>query len=81
MISFLLLLFMTTTSTKKLFRKYHAYHKVIYLILILTTIHFVMAQKSLSLIQYAYLLGALIIVLAKIRQKSARWQHLSIKIS
>jgi len=55
MISFLLLLFMAVTSTKKLFRKYRKYHKVLYLVLAMTTIHFVMAQKSLSLEQYFYL--------------------------
>ena len=55
MISFLLLLFMAITSTKNLFRKYNKYHKVLYIVLILTTIHFTMAQKSLSLLQYGYL--------------------------
>ena len=68
MISFLLLLFMAITSTKKLFKKYHSYHKVLYLILTLTSIHFVMAQKSLSLIQYAYLCIIVILVIFKIRK-------------
>ena len=56
MISFLILLFMSITSTKKLFKKYNSYHKSLYLALILATIHFIMAQKSLSISQIFYLI-------------------------
>lgn len=55
MIAFLILLFMAITSTKKLFKKYNKYHKSLYLALILLTIHFIMAQKSLSIAQMFYL--------------------------
>ena len=55
MIGFIILLFMATTSTKKLFKKYNKYHRFIYLALILVTIHFVMAQKSLSIPQVFYM--------------------------
>lgn len=68
MISFILLFFMAATSTKKLFKKYNKYHKVLYIVLILTTIHFVMAQKSLSLLQYGYLMIIVIILLFKIKK-------------
>ncbi|GIT98892.1 sulfite oxidase heme-binding subunit YedZ [Sulfurovum sp. TSL1] len=68
MISFLLLLFMAATSTKRLFRKYGKYHKVLYIVLVLTTIHFVMAQKSLSVSQYGYLTVIFVIALFKIKK-------------
>lgn len=55
MFSFVLLLFTAITSTKVLFKKYVKYHKVIYLILILTTMHFIMAQKALSMTQWLIL--------------------------
>ena len=67
MISFLLLFFMAVTSTKKRFRKYRKYHKVLYIVLILTTIHFVMAQKSLSVSQYGYLSIIFVIAFFKIK--------------
>jgi len=67
MLSFLLLFFMAATSTKKRFRKYRKYHKVLYIVLILTTIHFVMAQKSLSVSQYGYLSIIFMIAFFKIK--------------
>ncbi len=67
MISFLLLFFMAATSTKKRFRKYCKYHKVFYIVLVLTTIHFVMAQKSLSVSQYGYLSIMIVIAFFKIK--------------
>ena len=68
MISFLLLFFMAVTSTKKRFRKYRKYHKVLYIVLVLTTIHFVMAQKSLSVSQYGYLSIMFVIAFFKIKK-------------
>lgn len=55
MISFFIVLFMAITSTKNLYRKYNKYHKFIYLALILITVHWVMAQKSINIPQFAYL--------------------------
>lgn len=69
MISFLILVFMTITSTKKLFKKFNKYHRLIYIVLILTTIHFVMAQKSIAIYQYVFLLVIAIIVFNKIKQR------------
>lgn len=69
MIAFFIVLFMAITSTKNLFRKYNKYHKFIYLALILITIHFVMAQKSLSIIQFGYIVIILFIGYCKLLQQ------------
>lgn len=61
MIAFLILLFMAVTSLRALFSKFYKYHKVLYLALILGTIHFVMAQKALEVDQWAYL-GVMMII-------------------
>lgn len=55
MIAFFIVLFMAITSTKNLFRKYNKYHKFVYLALILIIIHWIMAQKSLSIEQFIYI--------------------------
>ena len=55
-------------ETKKLFKIYNKYHKAIYLSLILLTIHFIMAQKSLSIPQMFYLSVIIIITYFKIQQ-------------
>lgn len=68
MIAFLILLFMSITSTKSLFKKYYKYHKALYLALILGTIHFIMAQKSLSIPQLFYLVIIGTIIYFKINQ-------------
>ena len=68
MIAFIALVFMTITSTKALFKKYNKYHKVIYLVLTLTTVHFIMAQKSLSIAQNIYVFIIILIAYYKIRQ-------------
>ena len=69
MIAFFILIFMSITSTKKLFKKYNKYHKLIYLSLILITIHFIMAQKSLTIIQFIYILLILAISYFKLLQQ------------
>ena len=69
MISLFILIFMAITSTKKLFRKYNKYHKFIYLVLVLVTIHFIMAQKSLSILQLGYVAMILIIAYFKLLQQ------------
>ncbi|OUR73601.1 ferric reductase [Arcobacter sp. 31_11_sub10_T18] len=69
MISFSILIFMAVTSTRKLYRKFNKYHRFIYLVLILITIHFVMAQKALSIAQWVYLLLIIIIICFKIKQR------------
>jgi len=69
MIAFFALLFMAITSSKKLFKKYNKYHVSIYLVSVLVSIHFVMAQKSLSIEQWGYLLVILIIISTKFLEK------------
>lgn len=68
MVAFFLLSFMAVTSTKTLYKKYGKYHKVLYIALILITIHFIMAQKSLSILQLIYILIILIIGYFKLLQ-------------
>ena len=69
MIAFFILLFMAITSTKQLFRKYNKYHKLVYLSLILITIHWIMAQKSISILQFIYILAIIIIGYYKLIQQ------------
>ncbi len=69
MIAFFILLFMAITSTQQLFKKYNKYHKFVYLALILITIHFVMAQKSLSIIQFGYIFIILFFGYCKLLQQ------------
>lgn len=70
MIAFILLLFMAITSTKRLFKKYNKYHTSIYIVAVVSTIHFIMAQKSLSEEQWSYLILITVIVFFKILQKN-----------
>lgn len=69
MIAFFILLFMALTSTKKLFKQYNKYHKLVYLALILITIHWVMAQKSLNIEQFLFIGLIIIIIYSKFLQK------------
>lgn len=69
MIAFFILLFMAITSVKTLFAKYYTYHRAIYVVLALVTIHFVMAQKSLSQAQYGYLFIIGLIAFFKLKQR------------
>ena len=62
MISFVILLFMSITSTKKLFKKYNKWHKLVYIVLILVTIHASMAQKVLSRYEYFYIVMAIVLI-------------------
>jgi sulfoxide reductase heme-binding subunit YedZ len=69
MTSMSILIFMAITSTKSLFKKYQSYHQFIYIALILVTIHFIMAQKSLSISQLVYIGMILFIGYCKLLQK------------
>lgn len=69
MIALFILIFMAVTSTKKLFRKYNKYHKLIYVALVLVTIHFIMAQKSLTILQFSYVIIILVIAYCKLVQQ------------
>jgi len=67
-IAFLIILFMALTSTKKLFKRYVRYHKLVYISLILITIHFTMAQKSFVLLDLFFIIIILIIGYFKLLQ-------------
>ncbi len=69
MISFVILLFMAITSTKKLFAKFNKYHKAVYLVLILVTIHSSMAQKVLSSLEYAFILSVIVLLGIRVYKK------------
>lgn len=69
MISFSILIFMAITSKKKLFIKYNKYHKLIYLALTLLTIHFILAQKSLSIPQLGYVIVIMLIAFLKLLEQ------------
>jgi len=68
MISFFILLFMTITSTKRLYKKYVSYHRLVYIALLLITIHFVMAQKTINIDLFCYILIILVIAYYKLLQ-------------
>lgn len=57
MITFIILLFMAITSTKKLFCTWNKWHKMVYIALILVTTHAAMAQKVMSSLEYAYIVA------------------------
>lgn len=66
MIALFILIFMAITSTKNLFKKYNKYHRLVYLALTLITIHFIMAQKSLSILQFGFVIMILGIAYCKL---------------
>ena len=70
MIAFFILLFMAITSLRVLFSDFYKYHKIIYIALLLVTIHFVMAQKALAIDQWVYLLIMVIIGIFKFLQRT-----------
>ncbi|SMP86778.1 sulfoxide reductase heme-binding subunit YedZ [Epsilonproteobacteria bacterium SCGC AD-308-P11] len=72
MSTFLILLFMAITSLKILFGRFYKYHKVIYIAILLATIHFVMAQKALSIEQFGYLFIMSIVIIFKFLQRIKR---------
>ncbi len=67
-ISFLFVVFMAATSTPKLFRRLHKYHTVIYASILLAVVHFIMAQKALSINQWLFLGIFIFILFFKLKQ-------------
>lgn len=70
MSAFIILLFMAATSQGSLFPQYFKYHKVIYIALLLASIHFAMGQKVISLEQWGYLSIMMMIGVLKLLQRS-----------
>ncbi len=74
--AFTILIFMAITSFKSLFRRFYKYHKVIYLAIILATIHFAMAQKAFGLFEWGFLIVLIFTALFKSRQIMQRDFHI-----
>jgi len=72
MISISILLFMAMTSGKKLFRKFNKWHKAVYLVLVLVTIHASMAQKVLSSLEYTFVVVTCTLLGYRIYEKNKR---------
>ena len=68
MIAIFILLFMTMTSSKSLYKRYQKSHKLVYVALILITIHFIMAQKALNILQLLYIAIIMLIAFLKLYQ-------------
>jgi len=68
--AFLILLFMAVTSFRTLFARFYMYHRLIYLALLLSTVHFVMAQKALNYWQWGILAVLTVIAVVKILQRA-----------
>ena len=72
MLSFAILLFMAVTSLPPLFAKYVRYHRLIYPALLMTSTHFVMAQKVLSPLQWGVVAVMVFIGVLKLLQRTGR---------
>ncbi|CAI8234494.1 MAG: Protein-methionine-sulfoxide reductase heme-binding subunit MsrQ [Arcobacter lacus] len=68
MFSFLIIILMAVTSTKKLYKRYSGLHKLIYLSILSFFIHTIIAQKSIVLIDAIFIAIVLFIGLLKILQ-------------
>ncbi len=68
MFSFLIILLMAVSSTKNLYKQYNKYHKLVYISIISLFIHTIMAQKSLVLIDWIFIVLVLIIGILKVYQ-------------
>lgn len=64
--AFLILTCMAMTSTKKAFKRYKAFHQMIYLGIILAVTHYLLGQKVLGVVAYVALSLVAIVLLFKI---------------
>ncbi len=69
MISFAILFFMAVTSKKSIFRRFVKWHQLVYIAIILVTIHASMSQKVLSLIEYFYIFIMIFIIARKLKER------------
>ena len=74
-IAFVILLFMTLTSFKKLFAKYSKYHKAVYLALALALLHSFWAQKVAGVFEY----NVVAIGLVLLGERIWAWKTLHVK--
>ena len=63
--AFLILLFMAITSFKKLYKKFVKWHKLVYVVVVLVSIHFMMSQKILSTTEGIYILVFIALLLVR----------------
>jgi len=66
-LAFLILLFMALTSFKKLYAKFVKWHKLVYIAMVLVSIHFMMSQKILSTVEGIYILVFIVLLLARMQ--------------
>jgi len=67
LIAFLILLFMALTSFKKLYAKFLKWHKLVYVVVVLVSIHFMMSQKILSTTEGVYILIFIALLLIRMQ--------------
>ncbi len=67
LIAFLILLFMALTSFKKLYAKFVKWHKLVYIVIVLVSIHFMMSQKILSTTEGIYILVFIVLLLVRMQ--------------
>ena len=65
--AFLILLFMAITSFKKLYAKFVKWHKLVYIVVVLVSIHFMMSQKILSTTEGIYILVFIALLLVRMQ--------------
>lgn len=70
MASFLILLFMALTSTKKLFRRFISWHQLVYLAALFITFHYLLSQKILTTTPLIY--STLLLILLLLRYKKIK---------
>lgn len=75
MLAFLILVFMGLTSTKKLFAKFHKWHKLVYIALIFVVIHENMAQKVMGALEYFFIAFAIVLVGYRIYFQKSKTLH------
>lgn len=67
LIAFLILLFMALTSFKKLYAKFVKWHKLVYIVIVLVSVHFMMSQKILSTTEGIYILVFIALLLVRMQ--------------
>jgi methionine sulfoxide reductase heme-binding subunit len=67
LIAFLILLFIALTSLKKLYAKFVKWHKLVYVAIVLVSIHFMMSQKILSTTEGIYVLVFIALLLVRMQ--------------
>lgn len=75
MASLLILLFLTLTSTKKLFTKYFAWHQLLYLATIFISLHYLLSQKIITTTPILYVTLLVLLLLTRMTKFKAIFFH------